>query len=199
MNLVCFDLEGTLAPEIWTSFADAAGIPELRLTTRDEPDFDKLMRMRVDALAAHGCTVDSIQETVATLEPFEGARAFLDRLRPLTSLVVVSDTFTQLAVPLMRKLGWPAIFCNELMVDEAGAVTGWKMRAAAKKEEVVRQFQNIGCETICAGDGFNDVGMIRASKAGFLFRTTPELAAANPDIPALETYDDLFDAIVGAL
>lgn len=195
MDLVCLDLEGVLVPEIWVEFAHAAGIPELKRTTRDEPDYDKLMQYRLDILAQHHMGLKEIQDTIATMDPMEGAREFLDALRPLTQVIIISDTFSQFAQPLMRKLGWPTIFCNELVVADNGAITGWKMRRAAKKEQVVEHLQAIGFQTIASGDSHNDLGMIRASKAGFLFKTTDQLKADNPDVPALETYDQLLDAI----
>lgn len=195
VNLVCLDLEGVLVPEIWVEFAEAAGIPELKRTTRDEPDYDRLMQYRLDILAQHHMGLNEIQKTISTMEPMEGAREFLDALRPLTQVIIISDTFSQFAQPLMRKLGWPTIFCNELVVAEDGAITGWKMRKAAKKEQVVAHLQAIGFQTIASGDSHNDLGMIRASKAGFLFKTTDQLKADNPDVPALETYGQLLDAI----
>ncbi len=195
MDLVCLDLEGVLVPEIWVEFAHAAGIPELKRTTRDEPDYDKLMQYRLDILAQHHMGLKEIQDTIATMDPMEGAREFLDALRPLTQVIIISDTFSQFAQPLMRKLGWPTIFCNELVVADDGTITGWKMRRAAKKEQVVEHLQAIGFQTIASGDSHNDLGMIRASKAGFLFKTTDQLKADNPDVPALETYDQLLDAI----
>jgi phosphoserine/homoserine phosphotransferase len=195
VDLVCLDLEGVLVPEIWVEFAQAAGIPELKRTTRDEPDYDKLMQYRLDILAQHHMGLKEIQETITTMEPMEGAREFLDALRPLTQVIIISDTFSQFAQPLMRKLGWPTIFCNELVVADDGSITGWKMRKAAKKEQVVEHLQAIGFQTIASGDSHNDLGMIHASKAGFLFRTTDQLKADNPDVPALETYDQLLDAI----
>ena len=195
MDLVCLDLEGVLVPEIWVEFAHAAGIPELERTTRDEPDYDKLMQYRLDILAQHHMGMKEIQDTIATMDPMEGAREFLDALRPLTQVIIISDTFSQFAQPLMRKLGGPTIFCNELVVADDGTITGWKMRRAAKKEQVVEHLQAIGFQTIASGDSHNDLGMIRASKAGFLFKTTDQLKADNPDVPALETYDQLLDAI----
>lgn len=195
MDLVCLDLEGVLVPEIWVAFAEEAGIPELKRTTRDEPDYDKLMQYRLDILKEHGMGLAEIQKTIAQMEPMEGAREFLDALRPLTQVIIISDTFSQFAQPLMRKLGWPTIFCNELVVAADGSITGWKMRKAAKKEQVVEHLQAIGFETIASGDSHNDLGMIHASKAGFLFKTTDELKAAHPDVPALDTYDELLAAI----
>lgn len=195
MNVVCLDLEGVLVGEIWIEFAEATGIRELERTTRDEPDYGKLMRYRLDILAEHGLKLADVQETISQMDPMPGAREFLDELRSLAQVIIVSDTFSQFAKPLMRKLGWPTIFCNELVVDGDGTITGWEMRKAEKKEQVVRLLQEIGFETIASGDSHNDLGMIRASKAGFLFRTTDELKAANPDVPALETYAELLSAI----
>jgi len=199
MNVVCLDLEGVLVPEIWIEFAEARGIPELTRTTREEPDYDKLMQYRLDILDEHGLKLSQIQETIATLDPFDGARAFLDELRSLTQVMIVSDTFSQFAAPLMKKLGWPTILCNELIVDENGRITGWSMRKAEKKVQVTRLINEMGYETICAGDSHNDICMIEDAKAGFLFRTTDELKAAHPEIPALETYDELLAAIREAL
>lgn len=198
MNVVCLDLEGVLVPEIWIEFAEAVGIPELTRTTREEPDYDKLMQYRLDILDDHGLKLEQIQDTIATLEPFEGAKEFLDELRSMTQVIIVSDTFSQFASPLMEKLGWPTIFCNELIVDEDGTITGWKMRKAEKKLDVIKHLNEIGFDTICAGDSHNDLGMIQGSKAGFLFRTTDELKAAYPEVKALETYDELLDEIKAA-
>jgi phosphoserine/homoserine phosphotransferase len=195
MDLVCLDLEGVLVPEIWVAFAEEAHIPELKRTTRDEPDYDKLMQYRLDILKEHGMGLAEIQKTIEKMEPMDGARAFLDALRPLTQVIIISDTFAQFAQPLMRKLGWPTIFCNELVVADDGAITGWKMRKAAKKEQVVAHLQAIGFDTIASGDSHNDLGMIKASKAGFLFKTTDQLKADHPEVPALETYDQLLAAI----
>lgn len=195
MNIVCLDLEGVLVPEIWIEFANATGIQELTRTTREEPDYDKLMQYRLDILREHHLGLSEIQKVIATMDPMDGAKEFLDELRSLTQVVIVSDTFSQFAQPLMKKLGWPTIFCNELLVDENGMISGWKMRKAEKKQTVIELLQQIGFETIASGDSHNDLGMIRASKAGFLFKTTPELAKANPDITALETYDELLAAI----
>ena len=195
MNIVCLDLEGVLVPEIWIEFANATGIQELTRTTREEPDYDKLMQYRLDILKEHHLGLSEIQKVIATMDPMDGAKEFLDELRSLTQVVIVSDTFSQFAQPLMKKLGWPTIFCNELLVDEDGMISGWKMRKAEKKQTVIELLQQIGFETIASGDSHNDLGMIRASKAGFLFKTTPELAKANPDITALETYDELLAAI----
>lgn len=195
MNIVCLDLEGVLVPEIWIEFATATGIQELTRTTREEPDYDKLMQYRLDILKEHQLGLPEIQKVIATMDPMDGAKEFLDELRSLTQVVIVSDTFSQFAQPLMKKLGWPTIFCNELLVDEDGLISGWKMRKAEKKQTVIEHLQQIGFETIASGDSHNDLGMIRASKAGFLFKTTPELAKANPDITAIETYDELLAAI----
>ena len=195
MNIVCLDLEGVLVPEIWIEFATATGIQELTRTTREEPDYDKLMQYRLDILKEHQLGLPEIQKVIATMDPMDGAKEFLDELRSLTQVVIVSDTFSQFAQPLMNKLGWPTIFCNELLVDEDGLISGWKMRKAEKKQTVIELLQQIGFETIASGDSHNDLGMIRASKAGFLFKTTPELAKANPDITAIETYDELLAAI----
>lgn len=195
MNIVCLDLEGVLVPEIWIEFANATGIQELTRTTREEPDYDKLMQYRLDILKKHQLGLSEIQKVIATMDPMDGAKEFLDELRSLTQVVIVSDTFSQFAQPLMKKLGWPTIFCNELLVDEDGLISGWKMRKAEKKQTVIELLQQIGFETIASGDSHNDLGMIRASKAGFLFKTTPELAKVNPDITAFETYDELLAAI----
>ena len=195
MNIVCLDLEGVLVPEMWIEFANATGIQELTRTTREEPDYDKLMQYRLDILKEHQLGLPEIQKVIATMDPMDGAKEFLDELRSLTQVVIVSDTFSQFAQPLMKKLGWPTIFCNELLVDEDGLISGWKMRKAEKKQTVIELLQQIGFETIASGDSHNDLGMIRASKAGFLFKTTPELAKANPDITAIETYDELLAAI----
>lgn len=199
MNVVCLDLEGVLVPEIWIEFAEAVGIPELMRTTREEPDYDKLMQYRLDILDEHDLKLEQIQETIATLEPFEDAKEFLDELRSITQVMIVSDTFSQFASPLMEKLGWPTILCNELVVDDDGRITGWRMRKAEKKLEVIKCINEIGFDTICAGDSHNDLGMIEGSKAGFLFRTTDELKAAHPNIKALETYDELLGEIKAAL
>lgn len=195
MNLVCLDLEGVLVPEIWIEFAEATGIEELKRTTREEPDYDKLMQYRLDILDEHGLKLDQIQETIAGMEPMEGAKEFLDTLRSKTQVIIVSDTFSQFAQPLMKKLGWPTIFCNELLVDETGRITGWQMRKAAKKEQVINLLQEVGFETIASGDSHNDLGMIAASKAGFLFKTTDALKDVHPEVRSLETYDELLAAI----
>lgn len=199
MNIVCLDLEGVLVPEIWIAFAEATGIPELKRTTRDEPDYNKLMAYRLDILAQHGLGLTQIQQVIAGIDPLPGARAFLDRLRSITQVIIVSDTFTQFAQPLMEKLGWPTIFCNELEVGTDGAITGFHMRCPESKLTTVRGLQSIGFETIAAGDSFNDLAMIRASKAGFLFRSPASIIADNPDLQALEDYDDLLAAIESAL
>ena len=199
MNVVCLDLEGVLVPEIWIAFAKASGIPELERTTRDEPDYDKLMNFRLDILREHGLGLSEIQDVIATIDPMEGAREFLDALREKTQVIIISDTFEQFAQPLMRKLGWPTIFCNSLEVGEDGAITGYKMRCDQTKLTTVRALQSCGMETIAAGDSFNDLGMIRASKAGWLFKGAPSTKAENPDVPTLEEYDELLAAIEAAL
>ena len=191
MNIVCLDLEGVLVPEIWIAFAKATGIPELERTTRDEPDYDKLMKFRIGILKEHGLGLKEIQETIATIEPMEGAKEFLDELRSLTQVVIISDTFEQFAKPLMEKLGMPTIFCNSLEVAEDGEITGFKMRCEKSKLTTVRALQSCGFETIASGDSFNDLAMIEASKAGFLFRTTDQIKADYPQYPAYTTYDEL--------
>ncbi|WP_315322599.1 bifunctional phosphoserine phosphatase/homoserine phosphotransferase ThrH [Stomatobaculum longum] len=195
MNIVCLDLEGVLVPEIWIAFAEASGIPELRRTTRDEPDYDKLMRYRIDILKEHGLGLKEIQETIATIDPMPGAKEFLDELRSFTQVMILSDTFTQFASPLMKKLGFPTILCNSLEVAESGEITGFKMRIENSKLTTVRALQSIGYETIASGDSYNDLGMIEASKAGFLFRTTEEIKKAYPQYLAFETYAELLAAI----
>ena len=199
MNIVCLDLEGVLVPEIWIAFAEATGIPEFRRTTRDEPDYDKLMRFRLELLARHGLGLGEIQAAIAGVEPLEGAREFLVALRARTQVVIISDMFEQFARPLMRKLGWPTLLCNTLVATPEGKVTGYKMRCAKSKLATVRAFQSCGLDTIAAGDSFNDLEMIRASRAGFLFRSTDAIKAANPDLPAFETYAELLSAITSAL
>ncbi len=199
MNIVCLDLEGVLVPEIWIAFAEASGIPELRRTTRDEPDYDKLMRWRLGILKEHGLGLKEIQNTIATIDPMSGAKEFLDELRSLTQVIIISDTFTQFASPLMKKLGWPTIFCNSLEVADNGEITGFKMRIENSKLTTVKALQSIGYETIASGDSFNDLGMIEASKAGFLFRSTEQIKKDYPQYPAFETYDELMDAIKKAL
>ena len=199
MNIVCLDLEGVLVPEIWIAFSKASGIPELKRTTRDEPDYDKLMRWRIGILNDHGLGLKEIQQTIETIEPMEGAKAFLDELRERTQVLILSDTFTQFAHPLMKKLGMPTIFCNSLIADENGKITGFQMRCAQSKLSTVKALQSIGFETIAAGDSYNDLGMIQASKAGFLFRSTEKIQADHPELPAFETYEDLKAAIFAAL
>ena len=199
MNIVCLDLEGVLVPEIWIAFSKASGIPELKRTTRDEPDYDKLMRWRIGILNNHGLGLKEIQQTIETIEPMEGAKAFLDELRERTQVLILSDTFTQFAHPLMKKLGMPTIFCNSLIADENGKITGFQMRCAQSKLSTVKALQSIGFETIAAGDSYNDLGMIQASKAGFLFRSTEKIQADHPELPAFETYEDLKAAIFAAL
>jgi phosphoserine/homoserine phosphotransferase len=193
------DLEGVLVPEIWIAFAEASGIPELRRTTRDEPDYNKLMTWRLGILKEHGLGLAKIQETIATIDPIPGAREFLDELRSVTQVIIISDTFSQFATPLMKKLGWPTIFCNSLEVALNGEITGFKMRCEQSKLTTVRALQSIGYETIAAGDSYNDLGMIKAGKAGFLFKSTDKIKADNPELPAYETYDELMDAIRRAM
>ena len=195
MNIVCLDLEGVLVPEIWIAFAKASGIPELKRTTRDEPDYNKLMNWRLDILKQHGLGLKEIQEVIATIDPLDGAKEFLDELRSITQAVILSDTFTEFAAPLMKKLGYPTIFCNSLEVAEDGMVTGFKLRAPKTKLVTVKAFQSIGYDTIAFGDSYNDLDMIKASKAGFLFRTTDQIKADYPEIPAFEDYDKLLAAI----
>ena len=199
MNIVCLDLEGVLVPEIWIAFAKATGIPELERTTRDEPDYDKLMKFRIGILKEHGLGLKEIQETIATIDPMEGAKEFLDELRGLTQVVIISDTFEQFAKPLMEKLGMPTIFCNTLEVAEDGEITGFKMRCEKSKLTTVRALQSCGFETIASGDSFNDLAMIEASKAGFLFRTTDQIKADYPQYPAYTTYDELLASIKSVL
>lgn len=199
LNIVCLDMEGVVVPEIWIAFAEASGIPELRRTTRDEPDYDKLMRWRIDLLAKRGLGLKEIQSVIETIDPLPGARAFLDELRAETQVVILSDTFDQFAMPLMKKLGYPTLLCNTLEVNDAGFITGFKMRCDHSKLTTVRALQSVGFDTIASGDSYNDLEMIRASKAGFLFRTTEKIKADYPDIPAYETYDDLLRAIKAAL
>ena len=195
MYITCLDLEGVLVPEIWIAFAEASGIPELKRTTRDEPDYDKLMNWRLGILKEHGLGLKEIQETIATIDPIPGAKEFLDELRSICQVIIISDTFTQFAKPLMEKLGWPTIFCNSLEVADSGEITGFKMRIENSKLTTVKALQSIGYETIASGDSYNDLGMIQASKAGFLFKSTDEIKAEHPEIPAYETYDELLDAI----
>jgi phosphoserine/homoserine phosphotransferase len=199
MNIVCLDLEGVLVPEIWIAFAKETQIPEFALTTRDEPDYDKLMRYRLDLLEKHGLGLAEIQNVIAKIEPLEGARDFLDRLRERVQTVIISDTFAEFAKPLMKKLGWPTLMCNSLGVAADGKITGYKMRCEKSKLTTVRALQSCGFETIAAGDSFNDLAMIRASKAGFLFRAPDSIKADNPDLPAFETYEDFYAGIESAL
>lgn len=199
MNIVCLDLEGVLVPEIWIAFAKESGIPELTRTTRDEPDYDKLMNWRLGILKEHGLGLKEIQETIAKIDPLPGAKEFLDKLRETTQVIIISDTFTQFAAPLMKKLGWPTIFCNTLEVAKDGTITGFKMRCEQSKLSTVKALQSVGFETIASGDSHNDLGMIQASKAGFLFRTTDQIKADYPQLEAFEEYDDLFEAIKKAL
>ena len=199
MYITCLDLEGVLVPEIWIAFSEATGIPELRRTTRDEPDYDKLMHYRMDILKEHGLGLKEIQETIAAIDPMPGAKEFLDELRSITQAVILSDTFTQFAQPLMKKLGWPAIFCNELIVAPDGEITGYKLRCEQTKLTTVRAFQSCGFETIASGDSFNDLAMIQASKAGFLFRAPESIKRDYPEIPACETYGELLALIKGAM
>ncbi len=199
LNIVCLDLEGVLVPEIWIAFSEASGIPELKRTTRDEPDYNKLMNWRLGILKEHGLGLKEIQETIAKIDPIPGAKEFLDELRSITQVVILSDTFTQFAAPLMKKLGWPTIFCNTLEVADNGEITGFKMRCENGKLTTVKAFQSIGFETIASGDSYNDLGMIKASKAGFLFKSTEKIKADNPELPAFEEYSELLAAIRKAL
>ena len=199
MNIVCLDLEGVLVPEIWIAFAEKSGIPELKRTTRDEPDYDKLMRWRIGILKEHGLGLKEIQDVIKEIDPLPGAKKFLDELRSITQVIIISDTFTQFATPLMEKLGRPTIFCNSLEVAENGEITGFKMRIENSKLTTVKALQSIGYETIASGDSYNDLAMIQASKAGFLFRSTEKIKADYPNLPAFEEYDDLLAAIKSAL
>ena len=199
MNVVCLDLEGVLVPEIWIAFAEASGIPELKRTTRDEPDYDKLMKWRIGILKEHGLGLKEIQDTIAKIEPLPGAKEFLDELRATTQVIIISDTFTQFASPLMKKLGWPTIFCNTLEVADNGEITGFRMRCPQSKLTTVKALQSCGFETIASGDSHNDLAMIKASKAGFLFKSTDAIKAANPELKAFEEYADLLAAIKEAL
>ena len=199
MNIVCLDLEGVLVPEIWIAFAEETGISELKRTTRDEPDYDKLMNYRINILKEHGLGLKEIQETITKIDPMPGAKEFLDQLREMTQVIIISDTFTQFAGPLMKKLGYPTIFCNSLEVADDGEITGFKMRIENSKLTTVKALQSIGYDTIASGDSHNDLGMIKASKAGFLFRSTDEIKKEYPELPAFETYDELMDAIKKAL
>ena len=199
MDIVCLDLEGVLVPEIWIAFAEESGIPELKKTTRDEPDYDKLMNWRLGILKEHGLGLKEIQETIAKIDPLPGAKEFLDKLREMGQVIIISDTFTQFAKPLMKKLGWPTIFCNSLEVAPDGTITGFKMRIEKSKYTTVKALQSIGFETIASGDSYNDLGMIEASKAGFLFRSTEQIKKDHAELAAYETYDELFDAIKKAM
>ena len=199
MNIVCLDMEGVLVPEIWIAFAEASGIPELKRTTRDEPDYNKLMEFRMGILKEHGLGLKEIQATIATIDPLPGAKEFLDALREETQVIILSDTFEQFAKPLMEKLNWPTIFCNTLEVSESGQITGFKMRCEKSKLTTVKALQSIGYETIAAGDSFNDLAMIQASKAGFLFKSTEQIKKDYPDLPAYEEFDGLLNAIRAAL
>ena len=199
MYVTCLDMEGVLVPEIWIAFSEASGIPELRRTTRDEPDYDKLMRWRLGILKEHGLGLREIQDVIATIDPLPGAKEFLDELRSITQAVILSDTFTQFAQPLMKKLGWPALFCNELVVAPSGEVTDFRLRCQQTKLSTVRAFQSVGYETIASGDSFNDLAMIQASKAGFLFRAPETIKAQYPEIPAVDEYDDLLKLIKDAM
>ena len=199
MNIVCLDLEGVLVPEIWIAFAEASGIPELKRTTRDEPDYNKLMKWRLGILKEHGLGLKEIQDTIAKIDPLPGAKEFLDSLREITQVIIISDTFTQFATPLMKKLGWPTIMCNELVVAEDGEITDFRMRVKDSKLSTVKALQSVGYETIASGDSFNDLAMIKAGKAGFLFRTTDQIKKDYPEYPAFEEYDDLLAAIKKAL
>ena len=199
MNIVCLDLEGVLVPEIWIAFSKESGIPELKRTTRDEPDYDKLMKWRLGILKEHGLGLKEIQETIGKIDPLPGAKEFLDELRKMTQVIIISDTFTQFATPLMEKLAWPTIFCNTLEVAASGEITGFKMRCENSKLSTVKALQSIGYETIASGDSYNDLAMILASKAGFLFRSTEKIKADYPNLQAFEEYDDLLDAIRRAL
>ena len=199
MNIVCLDMEGVLVPEIWIAFSEESGIPELRRTTRDEPDYDKLMKWRLGILKEHGLGLKEIQAVIAKIDPLPGAREFLDKLRAETQVVILSDTFEQFARPLMAKLGWPTLFCNTLEVAESGEITGFQMRCQQSKLTTVKALQSMGYDTIAAGDSFNDLGMIQASKAGFLFKSTEAIKAAHPELPAFEEFDELLTAIEGVL
>ena len=199
MNIVCLDLEGVLVPEIWIAFAETSGIPELKKTTRDEPDYDKLMRGRLDILKEHGLGLKEIQDVIAKIDPLPGAKEFLDELRSLTQVLILSDTFEQFAAPLMKKLGWPTIFCNTLVVEPDGTISDFRMRVEKSKLTTVKALQSIGFETVAAGDSFNDLAMIEASKAGFLFRSTEQIKRDHPELPAFEDYGDFLEAIKKAL
>ncbi len=199
MHMICLDLEGVLVPEIWIAFAGASNIPELKRTTRDEPDYNKLMNWRLDILREHGLGLKQIQETIATIDPIPGAKEFLDELRSITQVIIISDTFSEFAKPLMEKLGWPTIFCNSLEVAQDVSITGFKMRCEQSKLTTVKALQSIGYDTIAVGDSYNDLGMIQAGKTGFLFKSTEKIKADYPEIPAYETYEKLMEAIKGAV
>ena len=199
MNIVCLDMEGVLVPEIWIAFSQASGIPELKRTTRDEPDYNKLMNWRLGILKEHGLGLKEIQQTIATIDPLPGAKKFLDELRSMTQVIILSDTFEQFAKPLMEKLDWPTIFCNTLEVAPSGEITGFRMRCEQSKLTTVKALQSMGYETIAAGDSYNDLGMIQASKAGFLFKSTDKIKADHPELPAYEEFDDLLAAIKAVL
>lgn len=199
MYITCLDLEGVLVPEIWIAFSEESGIPELKRTTRDEPDYNKLMNWRLKILKEHGLGLKEIQETIARIDPMPGAKKFLDELRSITQVIIISDTFSQFAGPLMKKLGWPTIFCNSLEVDKDGGISGFKMRCPQSKLTTVKALQSIGYETIASGDSHNDLDMIKASKAGFLFRSTEQIKADHPELPAFEEYDELLEAIKSAM
>lgn len=199
MYITCLDLEGVLVPEIWIAFAEASGIPELKRTTRDEPDYNKLMQFRIGILKEHGLGLKEIQDTIATIDPMPGAREFLDELRSICQVIILSDTFSQFATPLMKKLGWPTIFCNTLEVAQSGEITGFKMRVENSKFTTVKALQSIGYDTIASGDSYNDLGMILASKAGFLFKSTEKIKADHPELPAFDTYEELLSAIKTAM
>ncbi|MCQ2507665.1 MAG: bifunctional phosphoserine phosphatase/homoserine phosphotransferase ThrH [Dorea sp.] len=199
MNVVCLDLEGVLVPEIWIAFAEASGIPELKRTTRDEPDYDKLMQYRLDILKEHGLGLPDVQATIATIDPMPGAKEFLDELKSMTQVLILSDTFEEFAKPLMKKLGYPTLFCNSLIVEEDGTISGYKLRCSQTKLTTVKSLQACGLDTIAAGDSYNDMGMIRASKAGFLFKTTEQIKKDNPDLQAFEDYPEFLAAIKAAL
>ncbi len=195
MYITCLDLEGVLVPEIWIAFSEASNIPELKRTTRDEPDYDKLMKWRLSILKEHGLGIQEIQKVIAGIDPLPGAKEFLDQLRSFSQVIIISDTFTQFAAPLMKKLGWPTLFCNSLEIAPDGEITGYKMRIQNSKLSTVRALQSVGFETIAAGDSYNDLDMIRAGKAGFLFRTTEKIKEDNPDLPAFDTFDQLMEGI----
>ncbi len=199
MNIVCLDLEGVLVPEIWIAFSEASGIPELRRTTRDEPDYDKLMKWRINILKEHGLGLKEIQNTIATIDPLPGAREFLDELRAMTQVIIISDTFTEFATPLMKKLGWPTIFCNSLVVSDDGFITDFKMRIQQSKLSTIKALHQIGFEIIAAGDSYNDLDMLRNADAGFLFRSTAQIKADYPELPAYEEFDNLLAAMRGQM